>query len=109
MIIKKEGGFNLSKDWSYARMAHNVAVAGGPDKWLEALNKVAFNNGVTYAKKTTTVPLLATGACFGMGFIIICQKIHTHIKMKKQKQLITEKEEINVDTIDEIKPNNTDK
>lgn len=51
MIIKKEGGFNLSKDWSYARMAHNVAVAGGPDKWLEALNKVAFNNGVTYAKK----------------------------------------------------------
>lgn len=29
--------------------------------------------------------------------------------MKKQKQLITEKEEINVGTIDEIKPNNTDK
>lgn len=68
----------MSKDWPYAKMAHNAAIAGGPDKWLEAMNKVAFNNGVAYVKKTTAVPLLATGACFGMGVIIICQKIHTH-------------------------------
>lgn len=51
MIIKKKGEFNLPKDWSYAKMAHNAAIAGGPDKWLEAMNKVAFNNGVAYVKK----------------------------------------------------------
>lgn len=100
----------MSKDWPYAKMSHNAYIAGGPDKWIETMNNVAFNNGFAYAKKVITVPLLATGACLGMGAIIICQKIHTHIIMKKkQKLLITEKEEINSDTIDEIKPNNTDK
>lgn len=100
----------MSKDWPYAKMSHNAAIAGGPDKWIETMNNVAFNNGFAYAKKTRTVPILAIGACLGIGGVIIFQRIHSYFIMKKkQKQLITEKEEINVDTIDEIKPNNTDK
>lgn len=100
----------MSKDWPYAKMSHNAAIAGGPDKWIETMNNVTFNNGFAYAKKVMIVPYLAIGACLGMGVIILCQKIHTRIIMrKKQKQLIAEKEGINADTIDEIKPNNTDK
>ena len=96
----------MSNLGGYQDIVVEAHKAGGTDIWLDTIKKDTYNN----EKKVMIVPSLAIGVCLGMGVIILCQKIHTRIIMrKKQKQLIVEKEGINADTIDEIKPNNTDK
>ena len=82
----------MSKDWSYAKMSHDIANAGGPDMWLEVTKKAAYDAGASDTKNALALPLLAAGMGIGAVCVIGGQKIHKWITKKKQARLLAEQE-----------------
>ena len=66
--------------------------AGGPDVWIDAIKKDAYNSGASDMKNTLVVPLLMAGVGIGSLGVIGYQKIKKWISDKKEEKLLTEAE-----------------
>lgn len=66
--------------------------AGGPDVWIDAIKKAAYENGASDMKNTLIVPLLLAGAGIGSLGVIGYQKIKKCISDKKEEKMLTEAE-----------------
>ena len=66
--------------------------AGGPDVWIDAIKKAAYENGASDMKNILIVPLLLAGAGIGSLGVIGYQKIKKWISDKKEEKMLTEAE-----------------
>lgn len=82
----------MSKKWDYAKMSHEAALAGGPEKWIEIIKRDSYNVGASDMKNLLVVPLLTASMGLGALCTIGCQKIHGRIAEKKRNQLVTAQE-----------------
>ena len=82
----------MAKDWNYAQMVKKAAESGGPELWLEAIKKAAYNRGASDMINVLAVPLIITGIGLGTAGVIGCQKIKKWYLDKKDEKLLAEKE-----------------
>ena len=82
----------MAKDWDYAQLTKAAAEAGGPEVWIDAIKKAAYNSGASDTKNALIGPLLIVGTALGVASTFGYQKIRKWISSKKEEELLTEKE-----------------
>lgn len=85
----------MSKKWNYAELSRDVAMAGGPEKFINTIKEYSYKKGIDEGRKQKN-PVIAIsilgGIGVGVGIEKIYQGIKQHIKGKKRKKIVMERE-----------------
>ena len=88
----------MSKDWDYAKLSHDVKVAGGVDVWVKTIKEAAYAQGSADTKNKLLLPV-AVG-CITIGALgqHAYHKLAPMVKAKvmKKKQLKKDAEEAEI-------------
>jgi hypothetical protein len=78
--------------WDYADLSHTVKEAGGPEKYIETLEKYNFQKGIESGKKEQGTMMLIAYAAGGVTLYVI-SRLYKHFNNKKPKKpIITDAE-----------------
>lgn len=68
------------KDWDYSVLTHNANLHGGPEKYIEAIKKHAYQEAVEATSQRWLKPTLFLAPFTATGIFIVTQKAATKIK-----------------------------